>query len=221
MIRHVLFDNDGTLVDSEILAVRAMLIQLRKHGLELSEQEYSSKYPGLRERDILSMIQEEYAVSIPPDFMQTLRNEHRESFQRNLRSIAGMPGLFRKVHKPKSVVSNGSLKHVNRSLKKIKLHSAAKGSIFSAEQVERPKPYPDLYQFVLEALSLEEKDVIVIEDSPTGVQSAKEAGLKVIGFLGASHIYEGHADKLRDLGADYIASDAKEVGQIFDRYDLV
>ena len=120
MIRHVLFDNDGTLVDSEILAVRAMLIQLRKHGLELSEQEYSSKYPGLRERDILSMIQEEYAVSIPPDFMQTLRNEHRESFQRNLRSIAGMPGLFRKVHKPKSVVSNGSLKHVNRSLKKIK-----------------------------------------------------------------------------------------------------
>ena len=63
--------------------------------------------------------------------------------------------------------------------------------------------------------------MIVIEDSPTGVQSAKEAGLKVIGFLGASHIYEGHADKLRDLGADYIASDAKEVGQIFDRYDLV
>jgi HAD superfamily hydrolase (TIGR01509 family) len=214
MVKHILFDNDGTIVDSEIIAVRVMLRHLNAYGVHIDEHVYSRRYPGLLERDILAMIRAEYQVVFPEDFLDTLRAEHRRIFDAELRAIPGMPGLFRKLRVPKSMVSNGSVRHVVRSLRRVRLHSALDGHIFSAEQVERPKPYPDVYLHALATLQLEAREVLVVEDSPTGVEAAKKAGLPVVGFLGATHIAEGHEAQLRALGADFIAKNARDLGAI-------
>jgi HAD superfamily hydrolase (TIGR01509 family) len=214
MLKHILFDNDGTIVDSEIIAIRVMLRHLSAYGVHIHEHTYSRRYPGLLERDILAMIKTEYGVHFPADFLESLRAEYRRIFDEELRAIPGMPSLFKRLKVPKSMVSNGSVRHVVRCLRRVRLHSALDGHIFSAEHVERPKPHPDVYHHALGVLQLPAEQVLVVEDSPTGVEAAKKAGLAVVGFLGAAHIAEGHETCLRALGADFIAKNASDLGLI-------
>jgi HAD superfamily hydrolase (TIGR01509 family) len=216
MLKHVLFDNDGTVVDSEIIAVRATLHLLAEYGFQMSVQEYSHRFPGLLERDIIKILSEEYKFQVPDDYLERVRAEHRAAFERELRAIAGMPSILKKLKTPKSIVSNGSVRHVEQCLRLTRLRSALDGHIFSAEQVGRPKPHPDVYHFALEKLELDRASVIVIEDSPTGVTAAKEAGLQVVGFLGAAHIHDGHDARLLECGADFIAADAKALGKLLE-----
>lgn len=218
MLKHVLFDNDGTIVDSEIIAVRSTLQLLGSYGFRMTEQEYSRRFPGLLERDIIDIISREYGIQIPDDYFDRLRVLHIEGFERDLRAIDGMPAIFRNLKTPKSMVSNGSVRHVERCLRHVSLHDALDGHIFSAEHVERPKPHPDVFEYAMQQLQLDPIDVIVVEDSPTGVTAAKKAGLRVVGFLGATHIHDGHEAHLLDCGADHIASDAKALGGLLEKY---
>ncbi|MBV6439639.1 MAG: HAD family phosphatase [Haliscomenobacteraceae bacterium CHB4] len=218
MLKHVLFDNDGTVVDSEIIAVRTTLSLLAPYGFQMSEQEYSRRFPGLLERDIVAIIGQEFGIRVGDDYFDRLRAAHVESFDRELRAISGMPAIFRNLKTPKSMVSNGSVRHVERCLRRVRLRSALDGHIFSAEHVERPKPHPDVYYLALEKLLLQPSDILVVEDSPTGVQAAKQAGLRVVGFLGAAHIHDGHDAQLLDCGADFIAEDAKSLGKLLEKF---
>ena len=215
-IKHLLFDNDGTVVDSEIIAQRSMLDLLAVNGLQLDEKEYSQRFPGLLEREILQLRKIEHDFDAPPNFMADLHAMQITGFEQSLRAIPGMTSLFRNLQMPKSMVSNGSIRHVRKCLNKVKLLSSVNGHIFSAEQVEKPKPHPDVYFLALETLRLKAVEVIVVEDSPTGVKAAKSAGLQTIGFLGAAHLHDGHDKKLLDSGADHIAGDSRELARIFD-----
>ena len=219
-IQHILFGNDGTIVDSEIIAVRTMLRMLGASGLQLSEREYSHRFPGLREREISDILKRDYGVVLSEDFWPAVRTEHIHLFEKELRVVPGMYRLFRSLKTAKSMVSNGSVQHVERSLRLVRLHGALDGQIFSAEQVKRPKPFPDIYEFALEKLQLRSHQVIVVEDSATGVQAAKAAGLFVVGFLAAAHIHDGHEEMLRQQGADLIAFDAKDLQRIFHQMHI-
>ena len=146
---HVFFDNDGTLVDSEIIAVRTMLRHLKTYGFDMEEKEYSIRYPGHLEKDILAMIEISHGVKVPVDFLQKLHDEHVELFDNHLVPIDGMDHLFRQLKTPKSMVSNASVVHVERCLRRIGLLDEFQGHIFSANQVARPKPFPDVYHFAL------------------------------------------------------------------------
>jgi HAD superfamily hydrolase (TIGR01509 family) len=207
-IRHVFFDNDGTLVDSEILAVRSMLNLLAAHGIDMSEQAYCLHFPGLRETDILAYFSEKHGVAFRPEATAQLRNLHDTAYEQHLKAIPGMDVVFKNLHLPKSMVSNGSVQHVKRCLRLVGLLDGFDGPIFSAEHVQRPKPHPDVYLHALQSLSLQAGEALAIEDSPTGVASAKAAGLTVVGFLGAAHVFDGHRERLLEQGADVIADDA-------------
>lgn len=216
MIKHILFDNDGTLVDSEIIAVRSMLRLMARHGIHMNEREYCLRFPGLRMHDILAILHREHGIEFPADTLSELRQEHIERFKHELRAIPGMPKLFKQLKTPKSVVSNGSAGHVERSLRKVRLMHALDGRIFSAEHVQRPKPHPDVYLYAVDVLALRPAEVLVVEDSPTGVMAAKSAGLQVVGFLGATHIHDGHDDTLLHHGADHLAADARSLASILE-----
>lgn len=221
MIEHILFDNDGTLVDSEIIAVRATLRLLAPYGFQMSEQEYTQRYPGLLERDILAAINAEYGIVVDEDYFDHLRQAHQQGFDDELRAIPGMADIFRGVLVPKSIVSNASRHHVEYCLQRLGLDSALDGQIFSAEQVEKPKPHPDIYLLALEMLHLQPEEVLVVEDSPTGVQAAYAAGLQVIGFLGAAHIHPGHDTRLMEAGAKYLAAEASQLVKLFQQFKVL
>lgn len=216
MLKHILFDNDGTLVDTEIIAVRGTLRLLEQYGFEMSEREYSQRFPGLLERDILAILMRDYGVQVPDDYLARLKAEHRQAFQHELRAIPGMTSLFRQLRLPKSIVSNASTAHVEHCLRKVRLHSALDGLIFSAEQVTQPKPKPDVYLLALEKLQLQPHEAVVVEDSPVGVSAARQAGIRVLGFLGAAHIHDGHDQQLLDAGAHVVVPDARALRQVLE-----
>lgn len=207
-IKHVLFDNDGTVVDSEIIAARATLSLLAQHGLHLDEHDYNIRFPGLRTREIIAVLQAERGFEPPPDFLLQVQAGHTAAYALALKAIVGMPALFKKLKVPKSMVSNGSLKHVEDCLRWVGLWDAVDGQIFSAEQVDKPKPSPDIYLFALEKLGISAHETVVVEDSVTGILSAKSAGIQTIGFLGASHISIQHGHDLWEAGADFVVPDA-------------
>ncbi|MBC7775008.1 MAG: HAD family phosphatase [Phycisphaerae bacterium] len=220
-IKHVLFDNDGTIVDSEIVGARIMLRLLAEHGLHIEERAYTMRFPGLLTRDILTALQQEEGFSVPADFIQQIHDEHNKGFHQSLRAVRGMPQLFRSLKVPKSMVSNAGVLGVEKCLRKVRLLNALDGYIFSAEQVGKPKPSPDVYLFALEKLGLLPHETLAIEDSITGVLAAKSAGIQTIGFLGASHIQDGHGQKLWEAGADFVAADAKALTQLLRGHGAV
>lgn len=220
-IKHILFDNDGTIVDSEIIAARIMLKLLAQHGLVMEEPAYNMRFPGLLTRDIILALQQEEGFIPPADFVQQLHNKHKDGFHRSIRAIRGMPTLFRSINVPKSMVSNGSIMHVAKCLRRVCMYSALDGYIFSAEQVEKPKPWPDVYLFALQKLGLLPHETLVVEDSVTGILAAKSAGIQAIGFLGAAHIRDGHGQKLWEAGADHVVADAAGLLQLLKKKGVV
>ncbi|MFM7401151.1 MAG: HAD hydrolase-like protein, partial [Bacteroidota bacterium] len=71
-IKHILFDNDGTIVDSEVIAQQTMIRLMAEHDFVMSEQEYSHQFPGLLGRDILRILRDNHGFDAPANFMQRM-----------------------------------------------------------------------------------------------------------------------------------------------------
>ena len=166
-------------------------------------------------------MQKEHGIAIPDDFLGALHATFSQYFETGLQPVRGMPDLFRRIRTPKSMVSNASAEHVERCMRQLELWHDFEGRIFSANHVERPKPHPDVYLHALETVGLAPGQAIAIEDSETGVAAAKAAGLRVAGLLAASHIGDGHADRLWARGADFVAADAGELAVWLARFELI
>lgn len=221
-IRHVLFDHDGTLVDTEILAVDTLLDFLARRGHHFDHAYFCTRFTGFLERDIMAILAKEHGVA-PPDeqFFVELRAAYHTRFERDLMPIAGMPALVRDLLVPKSLVSNAKARHIYFCMERTGFTADFQDAVFSAEQVANPKPAPDLYLFALQTLGLRPDEAIVVEDSVPGVAAGKSAGLRVVGFLGAAHIGDGHRAKLEAEGADFIAEDAAALRSLFKELALV
>lgn len=216
---HIIFDCDGVLVDSEILFARALLRALRPLGYTASEAAYCRRFSGMMNYEIFQILSEELGHDLQADFVRDLELTVGEAFRTELGPIPGMPELVRRQPRPVAIVSNSPMPHVHHALDRAGLSHIPPQRIFSSDQVARPKPAPDLYHYALAQLALRPEEVWVVEDSPTGVQAAAAAGLRVIGFLGASHIFEGHDRLLLDRGAQVVAQDADALARLLDVLD--
>jgi len=88
------------------------------------------------------------------------------------------------------------------------------GRVFSALNVARGKPHPDIFLHAAAEMGVSPRECIVIEDSASGVIAACEAGSTVVGLLAAGHIRDGHGARLKDAGAQYLATNYVEVERI-------
>jgi HAD superfamily hydrolase (TIGR01509 family) len=207
----LLFDCDGVLIDSEILATRVSLRKLADFGYAATEHAHSQRFAGMMDTAILRILSQELNTLWPEDFYDDLQSSMQQAFKEELAAIPGMPELLASLSIPKAVVSNSSMHHVQTSLLATGMYGFFEERMFSSQQVQHPKPAPDLYLLALQTLGLTPAQTLVVEDSPSGVTAAKAAGLEVVGFLGASHIFEGHDQKLLEAGADHLATDASSL----------
>ncbi len=88
------------------------------------------------------------------------------------------------------------------------------GRVFSASNVARGKPHPDIFLHAAAQIGVDPRDCIIIEDSASGVIAGRAAGSTVIGLLAAGHIREGHAARLKKAGAHHVATDYVQVERI-------
>ena len=216
-IRCVIFDCDGVLVDSEILASQTVLAMLKPYGFVMSPEEYGSRFAGKVEEDTLAIIRGEYGISLPDDFLARLRLEIERHLDHDLQPIAGMKNVIKDLSLPKAIVSNSRLVRVIASLKTAGLAGLFGEELFAAEMVEHPKPAPDIYLHAARQLGVLPAECLVVEDSQSGVTAAHRAGMTVVGFLGASHIPAGHAEVVRQAGAWTTVADAGELEELFEK----
>ena len=209
----VIFDCDGVLVDSEIVAARVEAELLTSAGFEISAEEIFETYAGLTFKDIMLRLEEKSHVP----FQASLIDRAEELVDRKLRSdvriIDGAREAVAAVTVPRAVCSNSSTERVQFMLEKVRLLPFFAGRIFSGLDIpsKKTKPAPDVFLYAADKLGANPKNTFVIEDSVHGIAGARAAGMRVIGFTGAGHSYPGHADALTEAGAETVIRGGAEL----------
>lgn len=213
MIKHILFDCDGVLVDTEITAAKVMVEALTRMGIDITLDHYLNNLSGSTFSTILDKY---FGNALSGDERKELLDETERKTVEKVEAIKGIESALQHIRLPKSIVSNSHIWHVEHVTSKTGIDDYFTGHIFSSELVNKPKPAPDVYDLAVSNLQLNPNELIAIEDSATGVQAAVAAGILVIGFTGASHILPGHEAKLKKSGAAEIASSMIELQKIIN-----
>ncbi|WP_134323388.1 HAD family hydrolase [Cumulibacter soli] len=209
-----IFDCDGVLVDSEMLACQAQSDSLRERGFDLSADDVAARYIGISSADMRTDLERRFARGLPADHEERAAARLRNLFVSQLRAIPGIPDVLDVVKSmgiASCIASGSALDRIALALKVTGLASRFDGPVYSATMVGRGKPAPDLFLYAAAEMGYEPGECIVIEDSVPGVQAACAAGMPVIGFSGASHCGPGHAARLRDAGAEEVAGDSAQL----------
>jgi beta-phosphoglucomutase-like phosphatase (HAD superfamily) len=199
----MIFDCDGVLVDSEVLSARIEADLLTKAGYVISPEELSERYAGLTFKDILFEIEKISEVPISAALLDRVEPAIDKALA-SVRMLEDAPRAIAAFGAKTCVCSNSSNARLDISLGATGLKGAFGGRVYSALEVgtKRGKPAPDVYLYAAEKFKADPARTFVIEDSVHGVHGASAAGMRVIGFTGASHITAGHAERLTDAGAE-------------------
>ncbi len=213
MIEHIIFDCDGVLIDTEMVAAEVVVEWLHTEKVDITVEQFIREHTGNTFTSIINHLKEKGQLSANLDTHSTML-KLETLVRNNMRPITGVGEMLEQIALPKSVVSNSNIDYVEEALQKFSITQHFTDTIFSAEMVEKAKPNPMVYELALKHLDKDKDRVIAIEDSYTGVQAATGAGIPTIGFLGGSHILDGHGERLKSLGVIGLASDHQELTEI-------
>lgn len=202
----ILFDCDGVLVDSEIIACRVLSAEIGALIPQLDQEDFAAHIFGVTDHDAVRQAEAEFGVTLPEGFADRAAAAIRREVLRSVEPVAGAADAVASIGLPMAVVSNSPLERVRRMLDRTALRTFFGDRLFCAEMVARPKPFPDVYLAAAESLGAAPARSIAVEDSVAGVTAAAAAGMSVIGFLGGSHIKPGHGEKLLRAGATVLCN---------------
>ncbi len=189
--------------------------QLSAAGLAVDREAVIADYIGKRWPDILVQAATALGRALPADFSDRTRAEMLLRFKTELREVKGASAFVRHFSAlPRCIASSSSVERLRLCVRLLGLETAFAGRVFSADLVTRGKPHPDIFLYAATKMSVPPETCLVIEDSPSGVLAGKAAGMMVIGLCAGAHIRDGHAQRLREAGADHIAHSWKEVAAL-------
>jgi HAD superfamily hydrolase (TIGR01509 family) len=194
-------DCDGVIVDSEVVAERALLAALSRFAPRSELAVVLREAFGQSISSVLALIEKRFGVTLSETFRSTLYSEAEHLIATTAEPIDHVKEALEAIDLPMAVVSNSHYPSVINSIRRAGLEQRMTGGIFTAERVGAPKPAPDVYLRAVAAMGVPASHCLALEDSAAGVQAAVAAGVPVIGFVGASHIPPSHADHLLRLGA--------------------
>jgi HAD superfamily hydrolase (TIGR01509 family) len=200
----VIFDCDGVLVDSELISCRAHAATLTHHGYAITEDQVLERFLGVSDREAQLMVEAELGRRLPDDFDQQIKRATLEFYASDLRAIAHVGETIAALGLPKCVASSGTPEKIKHGLDCAGLYHALAPHIFSATQVARGKPAPDLFLHAAAHFGVAPADCVVVEDTPTGVTAGIAAGMTVLGFSARTP-----AQRLREAGAHRTFSDMR------------
>ena len=211
----IVFDFDGVVADSEILANTVLADLVTELGRPMTVEESMQIFMGKRAEEVIAS-----AVALTDrmpaaQFTAELRRRVLARFRSDLREIPGVRDYLAAFPQMKRcIASSSSPERLAACLQILDLGAAFGEHVYSASIVPRGKPHPDIFLHAAAQLGVAPSDAIVIEDSEGGVRAAVAAGMTPIGFLAASHIRDGHEARLRYAGAAHIAHSYREVEAI-------
>ena len=141
----VIFDCDGVLVDSEPVANRVFLRALEEIGLRISFEEVCELFVGLPISRCVEIVERRLGRPVPGDFVRRLQERTFERFRSGLQAVSGVRDALDRLDFPVCVASSGELEKMNLTLGLTGLLPRFEGRMFSATEVARGKPHPDLF----------------------------------------------------------------------------
>jgi HAD superfamily hydrolase (TIGR01509 family) len=182
----IIFDNDGVLVDSEPVSNTILAGYLTELGHPTSYEDSLRDYMGAAMHRVHDLVLERTGERLPDDFDDTFHARVFEAFRRELRAVEGVFDVLGKLSADGvayCVASSGSHERIRVGHRKTGLDRWFSDDIvFSAEDVGRGKPAPDLFLHAAERMGVDPGRCAVVEDSPLGLAAARAAGMDVYAF---------------------------------------
>ncbi|HWC27922.1 MAG TPA: HAD family hydrolase [Solirubrobacteraceae bacterium] len=182
MIRSVIFDCDGVLVDSEQISNTVLAGLLTEAGLPTTVEDSMRDYRGRSMASVLELASARHAGPLPADLADRYYAEIEGRFARELRPVPGVVAALERIALPSCVASSGPHHKMAVTLRRSGLWDRFAGRIFSATEVRRGKPAPDLFLHAATAMGFDPASTAVVEDSVPGVQAARAAGMRALAF---------------------------------------
>jgi HAD superfamily hydrolase (TIGR01509 family) len=205
----VIFDCDGVLVDSEALACVVHADVLTQHGYTISAEQVHERFLGRSAREARFEVESELGHVLPDAYTAQLKATIDRVFGEQLKPVLHIADTLDRLSQRICVASSGTPTRILSSLGTAGLLDRFAPHLFSAMQVERGKPAPDLFLFAASQMNTPPARCVVVEDSVPGVTAARAAEMTVIGFTGGSHCRPGDADRLRAAGANIVIDDMR------------
>jgi HAD superfamily hydrolase (TIGR01509 family) len=183
----VIFDCDGVLVDSEPIAERVLLETLEAAGLALDPGVARDRFLGRSLASVRAILAAEFGLALSDAALAAMRARLHAAFRAELRPIPGVAATLAALQAAFCVASSSQPERIELSLRVTGLWPAFAGRAFSAVEVARGKPAPDLFLHAAARMGYPAPACLVVEDSPAGVRAAKAAGMAVAAFTGGSH----------------------------------
>jgi HAD superfamily hydrolase (TIGR01509 family) len=205
----VIFDCNGVLVDSEPLATAIVSQEFMRAGFPLTPDVVARYFTGRRPADMFTEVEIAARRKLPPNFAETVASVILRRFRKELRATRHAEYALSWLRGPKCVASSSSHERIRVSLESTGLIRFFEPNLFSAGDVRKGKPAPDLFLHAASRLQVSPGDCIVVEDSAVGVAAAVAAGMTVIGFVGGSHAGSQLDTVLRSAGARSVIPDLR------------
>jgi HAD superfamily hydrolase (TIGR01509 family) len=186
MLKAVIFDMDGVIIDSEPVYLEVEMKLFRKYGLPIKEEEHNA-FVGTTTREMWTYLKVRYGIDLEVDkLVEIERAAYREGLlsQKDLKPIAGIVDLIKNLYKNKlrlAIASSSSLNEINTVVELFDLKKYFV-ELVSGEEVENGKPAPDIFILASKRLEVLPSECIVIEDSKNGTVAAKQSGMRCIGY---------------------------------------
>lgn len=201
----VIFDCDGVLVDSEVISNDVLARALSAQGLPTTLAEARRDYQGLLLSDVVSQAEAKLGQPLPDGWLAEYECDRTKAFRQDLRPVSGAAEAVRNVIGAGiavCVASQGKLEKTRLSLELTGLRGLfPSGTLFSAHDVPRGKPHPDLFLHAASTMCAEPSRCVVVEDTASGVTAAVSAGMRVLGYVADSD-----EAALRQAGAEPMPS---------------
>lgn len=177
----VIFDLDGTLVDSEGLCNQAFLDLLPQ--LHAPLQTLTERYRGQKLSSILIDLENRLGLNLPESFEQCYRQRVAELFTRDLKPMPGVMEMLESINSPKCIASSGPLSKIRQAVEVSGLAAYFGDNLFSSYEIGSWKPDPGLFQYAAHAMGFVPGQCAVIEDSEVGIEAAIAAGMTPLYYV--------------------------------------
>jgi HAD superfamily hydrolase (TIGR01509 family) len=184
LIELVIFDCDGVLVDSEWISNRVMAEAITEAGLPTTTEECMRLFMGRRWEDSLEMIEARLGRPLPPEFTDSYIGRRDAALAAELEPVAGVAEAIARLPVDRCVASSGTPEKIRFTLGHTGLLHLFEGRIFSAHEVENGKPAPDLFLHAAQVMGHTPERCAVVEDTIVGIQAARAAGMRALGYAG-------------------------------------